>query len=70
MGAIAFVLVEVFPKQLISIFGAANESSYYTTFAMKAFRVYLCMVILACVNKACFIFFRQWEKQRPPQPSP
>lgn len=62
MGAIAFVLVEVFPKQLISIFGAANESSYYTTFAMKAFRVYLCMVILACVNKACFIFLQAMGK--------
>lgn len=62
VGAIAFVLVEVFPKQLISIFGAANESSYYTTFAMKAFRVYLCMVILACVNKACFIFLQPMGK--------
>lgn len=62
VGAIAFVLVEVFPKQLISIFGAANESSYYTTFAMKAFRVYLCMVILACVNKACFIFLQAMGK--------
>lgn len=62
VGAIAFVLLEVFPKQLISIFGAANESSYYTTFAMKAFRVYLCMVILACVNKACFIFLQAMGK--------
>lgn len=62
VGAIAFVLVEVFPKQLISIFGAANESSYFTTFAMKAFRVYLCMVILACVNKACFIFLQPMGK--------
>ncbi len=62
VGAVAFVLVEVFPKQLISIFGAANESSYYTEFAMKAFRVYLCMIILACVNKACFIFLQAMGK--------
>lgn len=62
VGAVAFVLVEVFPKQLISIFGAANESSYYTEFAMKAFRVYLCMIIMACVNKACFIFLQAMGK--------
>lgn len=62
VGAIAFILVEVFPKQLISIFGAANESSYYTEFALKAFRIYLCMVIMACVNKACFIFLQAMGK--------
>lgn len=62
VGAASFVLVEVFPKQLISIFGAANESSYYTEFAMKAFRVYLCMIIMACINKACFIFLQAMGK--------
>ena len=62
VGAVSFVLVEVFPKQLISIFGAANESSYYTEFAMKAFRVYLCMIIMACINKACFIFLQAMGK--------
>lgn len=62
VGAVAFILVEVFPKQLISIFGAANESSYYTEFALKAFRIYLCMVIMACVNKACFIFLQAMGK--------
>ena len=54
----ALVLAECFPRQLIAIFGAANESSYYTDFAIKAFRTYLCMMILACVNKACFIFLQ------------
>ena len=58
VGAVALVLAEGFPKQLIDIFGAANESSYYTEFAIKAFRTYLCMMILACVNKACFIFLQ------------
>ena len=42
----------------IAVFGAANESSYYTDFAIKAFRTYLCMMVLACVNKACFIFLQ------------
>lgn len=58
MGAVALLLAEGFPHQLIAIFGAKNESAYYTEFAIKAFRVYLCMMILACVNKACFIFLQ------------
>ena len=58
VGAVALILVEFFPQQLINIFGAANESIYYTEFAIKAFRTYLCMMIFACVNKACFIFLQ------------
>ena len=58
VGAVALVLAEGFPRQLIAVFGAANESSYYTDFAVKAFRTYLCMMILACINKACFIFLQ------------
>ena len=38
VGAVALVLAEGFPRQLIAVFGAANESSYYTDFAIKAFR--------------------------------
>ena len=62
VGAIAMILVECFPHQLINIFGAANESVYYTDFAIKAFRTYLCMIVLACVNKACFIFLQAMGK--------
>ena len=62
VGLIALVLVEVFPKQLIGIFGAANESTFYTEFAVRAFRIYLCMMVLACVNKACFIFLQAMGK--------
>ena len=58
VGAVALVLAEGFPRQLIAVFGAANESSYYTDFAIKAFRTYLCLMVLACVNKACFIFLQ------------
>ena len=58
VGAVALVLAECFPHQLIAIFGAKNESVYYTEFAIQAFRIYLCMMILACVNKACFIFLQ------------
>ena len=62
VGAIALVIVEVFPKALIGIFGAANESVYYTRFALRAFRIYLCMMICACINKACFIFLQAMGK--------
>lgn len=44
--------------RLIGIFGASNESACYTEFGIRAFRVYLCMVIPACVNKASFIFLQ------------
>ncbi|MBO5575961.1 MAG: MATE family efflux transporter [Ruminococcus sp.] len=62
VGAVALIFVELFPRQLIGIFGAANESSYYTDFAVHAFRIYLCMMIFACVNKACFIFLQAMGK--------
>lgn len=62
VGAIALVIVELFPQQLIGIFGAANESVYYTDFAIKAFRTYLCMMVFACVNKVSFIFLQAMGK--------
>ena len=62
VGAVAFIVVEFMPGQLIAIFGAANESIYYTEFAIKAFRIYLCMIIFACVNKAAFIFLQAMGK--------
>ena len=62
VGAIALVIVEFFPRGLISIFGAANESPYYTSFAVRAFRIYLCLMPLACVNKATFIYLQSLGK--------
>ncbi|MCQ5130232.1 MATE family efflux transporter [Butyricicoccus faecihominis] len=62
VGAIALAMVEFFPHQLIAIFGAANESIYYTDFAVRAFRIYLCMMIFACINKACFIYLQAMGK--------
>ena len=40
----------------------ADFCSYYTEFAITAFRTYLCMIILACINKACFIFLQAMGK--------
>lgn len=58
VGAAALLIVEMFPRQLIGIFGAANESVYYTEYAVKCFRVYLCMMVLATVNKGTFIYLQ------------
>ncbi len=62
VGACALTVVMLFPKQLIGIFGAANESEAYTVFAVKAFRTYLCMMPLATVNKGTFIFLQSVGK--------
>ena len=62
VGATALVIVEFFPRQLIGIFGAANESAYYTDFAIRCFRVYLCMMPLATVNKGSFIYLQALGK--------
>ena len=62
VGAAALVIVELFPRQLIAIFGAANESVYYTEYAVKCFRVYLCMMVLATVNKGTFIYLQSLGK--------
>jgi Na+-driven multidrug efflux pump len=62
VGAVALVIVECFPRQLIGIFGASNESVYYTEFAVKAFRTYLCMMIFAAVNKGTFIYLQSLGK--------
>ncbi|MGN0506616.1 MAG: MATE family efflux transporter [Lachnospiraceae bacterium] len=62
VGLIALLIVQLFPRQIIGIFGAANESVYYTEFAVKSFRTYLCMMVFACVNKAAFIFLQSLGK--------
>ena len=62
VGIIALLIAELLPGQLIQLFGASNESIYYTQFAKKAFRVYLCMLPLACVNKAAFIYLQSLGK--------
>lgn len=61
-GIAATLIAELLPYQLIGIFGAKNESAYYTQFAVKSFRIYLCMMILAMVNKGTFIFLQALGK--------
>ena len=62
VGVVALAIVEFLPLQLIGIFGAGNESAYYTDFAVKCFRTYLCMMPLAMVNKGTFIYLQALGK--------
>ena len=62
IGGLATVIVECFPLQIAKLFGAANESIYYSNFAVKCFRIYLCMMVLATVNKGIFIYLQAMGK--------
>ena len=62
IGGLATVIVECFPLQIAKLFGAANESIYYSNFAVKCFRIYLCMMVLATVNKGTFIYLQAMGK--------
>lgn len=61
-GLIALFIVEVFPNALINLFGAANESQYYRSFAIRTFRIYLATMPLATVNKGTFIYLQALGK--------
>ena len=62
IGIAALMIVEFLPHQLINIFGAGNESRYYTDFAVKCFRIYLCMMPFAMINKGTFIYLQALGK--------
>lgn len=62
IGAVALGIAECLPGPLIVLFGAAQESVYYTQFAVKAFRIYPCMLVFACINKAAFIYLQSLGK--------
>ena len=65
VGLIALLIVDLMPRQLIAIFGAGNESAYYTAFAVRCFRIYLCMMVPAMVNKGTFIYLQALGKAGP-----
>lgn len=64
VGLISSIIFLLFPHQLINIFGAGNESVYYTDFAVKCIRIFLCMMMLSCVNKGTFIFMQSIGKAK------
>ena len=56
ISTFAFLLFQIFPTQLISIFGKGNK--LYEEFAIRAFRIYLMLTILNGVQIPSSIFFQ------------
>lgn len=56
VGIVAFVIFEVFPMNVIQLFG--SEGELYNEFALFAFRVYFSTVVFCCVQKATSIFLQ------------
>ncbi|MCD8120154.1 MAG: MATE family efflux transporter [Lachnospiraceae bacterium] len=61
VGVVALLIFQLFPTQLISLFGTSYSEAYFS-FARYAFRIYLVLVPLDCVCKACFIFLQSLGK--------
>ncbi|MCD8215703.1 MAG: polysaccharide biosynthesis C-terminal domain-containing protein [Clostridiales bacterium] len=64
LGLIASLIFLLLPYQLIRIFGSENESIYYTRFAVWFIKGQLCLLPLACLNKASFIFLQSLGKAK------
>lgn len=56
VGIISMICFEVFPLQIIGIFG--NEDGLYREFAVLSFRIFLCLIALCCIQKSCSIFLQ------------
>lgn len=64
VGLVFSVLFLLFPHAFINAFGAKNESVYYTDFAVKTIRIFLCLLPLSCLNKGTFIFLQSLGKAK------
>jgi len=64
VGIIALIIFEMFPNQLINIFGGNNESVYYREFALKCIRLFMCLLPLSLINKGSFIFLQAMGKAK------
>lgn len=60
LGIIAMIGFELFPIQIISIFG--SEDALYNEFAVISFRIYLSGIILTCLQKSTSIFLQSLGK--------
>ncbi len=60
IGLIAMLCFELFPVQIISLFG--SESDLYNEFATYSFRIFLSTVALCCVQKGTSIFLQSLGK--------
>ncbi|MDR3318792.1 MAG: MATE family efflux transporter [Clostridiales bacterium] len=60
ISAAATVLFEAIPGAFIWLFG--SDGGLYTTFAVMCLRIYLSLIILTCLQKACAIFLQSIGK--------
>lgn len=60
LGFIAMAFFELFPVQIISLFG--GESDLYNKFAALSFRIYLSTIAFCCVQKATSVFLQSVGK--------
>ncbi len=58
VGMAASLIFLLLPNQIVALFGAENESIYYTQFAVWYIRSQLCLLALACLNKGACIFLQ------------
>ncbi|MDL2232049.1 cytidylate kinase family protein [Ruminococcaceae bacterium OttesenSCG-928-L11] len=58
--AVATVLFQAVPGAFIALFGSDGE--LYTSFATRCLRIYLSLIILTCIQKACAIFMQSIGK--------
>lgn len=58
IGLVAMIIFESLPLPLINLFGAKNESIHYTDFAVRCIRLFLCTIVISCINKGTFIYLQ------------
>jgi Na+-driven multidrug efflux pump len=64
IGLVATLCFELFPIQLINLFGS-NNGELYNEFAVLAFRIYLSSMVLCAIQKASSIFLQSIGKPLP-----
>ena len=60
VGVVATALFELCPQVIIRLFG--SESDLYNQYAVLCFRIFLCGILLTCIQKASSIFLQSIGK--------
>jgi Na+-driven multidrug efflux pump len=61
VGVIATLCFELFPLQLMGLFGS-TEDQLYAEFGVLTFRIYLSSMIFCCIQKAAAVFLQSIGK--------
>ncbi len=56
LGAVAMLVFELCPQVVVALFG--SENGLYNEYACLCFRVFLCGILLTCIQKASSIFLQ------------